>query len=289
VSGIWPDDVQCTVFLTFDIDGVSSWVRRKAEIWQRPSALSLAEYGPSVAVPRILDLLDQYRLPASFYIPGQVAETHEDMVREIHRRGHEVGAHGYLHEPPPSMERDEERRVFELSLDILSGLTGYKPRGFRSPSADLGPHTLDLLGEHGLLYDTSLMGHDMPYWAESPKGARLVEVPFHWELDDFVYWGYQPPAEVRHAMVGTDGVLATWKDAFDQLYKWGSALNLAFHPQIIGRPSRFAILERLINYMLERPRVRFARIDEAAEQWARDHADEPATLVGGEAPALAAG
>ena len=282
MSGIWPGDTQCTVFLTFDIDGVSSWVRRNPAIWNRPSALSLAEYGPSVAMPRILDLLDQYGIKSSFYIPGQVAETHPEMVKEVDRRGHEVAAHGYLHEAPPSLERAEELAILERSIGILSDLAGYAPKGFRAPAADLGPHTLDLLQDHGIFYDTSLMGHDMPYWVESPEGARLVEVPFHWELDDFVYWGYQPAAEVRHAMIGTDSVLATWIDAFDMLYKWGSAFNLGMHPQVIGRPSRFAVLERLINHMQSKPGVRFARIDEVAAEWAAGHGSEPAVRVGGE-------
>ena len=284
MSGIWPGDTQCTVFLTFDIDGVTSWVRRNAALWNRPSALSLAEYGPSVATPRILDLLDKYDLPATFFIPGQVAQTHPDMVRDIDSRGHEIGAHGWLHEPPPALTLEEETDILERSMAVLSDLAGYAPKGFRAPSADLGAHTLDLLQEHGLTYDTSLMGHDMPYWAESPSGSRLVEIPFHWELDDFVYWGYQPPAEVRHAMVPSDGVLATWRDAFDQLYEWGSAFNLAAHPQIIGRPSRFSVLERLIQHMLAKPNVRFARMDEAADEWAADNLDAPAQLVGGGPP-----
>ena len=285
MSGIWPGDTQCTVFLTFDIDGVSSWIRRSPAIWDRPSALSLAEYGPSVAVPRILDLLDQYRIPASFYIPGQVAETHPDMVKEIDRRGHEIAAHGYMHEAPPSLKRDEEVEILERSIKILSDLTGRAPTGFRSPAADLGPDTLDILQDHGITYDTSLMGHDEPYWVESPAGARLVEVPFHWELDDFVYWGYQPAADVRHAMIGTDGVLATWKDAFDMIYKWGSAMNLGMHPQVIGRPSRFAVLERLINHMQSKPGVRFSRIDTAAAEWGAANAGAPAVTIGAGAPA----
>ena len=80
-------------------------------------------------------------------------------------------------------------------------------------------------------------------------------------------------------------VLATWIDAFDMLYKWGSAMNLGMHPQIIGRPSRFAVLERLINHMQSKPGVRFSRIDHAAAEWAAANAGTPAVTIGAGAPA----
>ena len=81
MSGIWPGDTQCVVILGFDIDGVSSAINRDPASANLPSLVSMREYGPSVGTPRILDLLDRHDIPASFYIPGYVAETHEDLVR----------------------------------------------------------------------------------------------------------------------------------------------------------------------------------------------------------------
>ena len=134
MSGIWPDDIQCVALITFDVDGVSSWLRRNADFANYPSLLSMAEYGPSVATPRILDLLDAQGIPASFYVPGQVAETHTDLVREIAGRGHEVAHHGYLHEPPATMTPSEEEEVLIKGIGILGDLTGAAPVGYRSPS-----------------------------------------------------------------------------------------------------------------------------------------------------------
>ena len=97
MSGIWPGDTQCVAMLTFDVDGVSSWLRRDAKYGSLPSLMSMAEYGPSVAAPRILDLLDKHAIKASFYVPGYVAESHQDLVREIAARGHELGHHQHRH------------------------------------------------------------------------------------------------------------------------------------------------------------------------------------------------
>ena len=80
MSGIWPGDIQCVAMLTFDVDGVSSWLRRDPKYGSLPSLMSMAEYGPSVAAPRILDLLDRHAIKASFYVPGYVAESHQDLI-----------------------------------------------------------------------------------------------------------------------------------------------------------------------------------------------------------------
>ena len=124
MSGIWPGETQCVVLLGFDIDGVSSWLNRDPSFKDHPSLMSMAEYGPSVAMPRILDLLDTHGIKASFYVPGFVAETHVDMVEEIDRRGHEVAHHGYMHEPPATLSKEGEEEVLDRGISILERITG---------------------------------------------------------------------------------------------------------------------------------------------------------------------
>ena len=158
MAGIWPDETQCVAMLGFDVDGVSSWLNRDPNFKNHPSLMSMAEYGPSVATPRILNLLDAHDVPASFYIPGYVAETHPRLVKEIAARGHEVAHHGYMHEPPSTLTREQEDEVLRRGLDILTDLTGERPVGYRSPSWELSEHSLDLLTSHGFVYDSSLMG-----------------------------------------------------------------------------------------------------------------------------------
>ena len=145
--------------------------------------MSMAEYGPSVATPRILDLLDAHDIKGSFYIPGYIAETHPDLVHEIVRRGHEVSHHGYMHEPPASMDATEEEQVLVRGIEILEGLAGYRPPGYRSPSWELSEVSLDLLTSYGFSYDSSMMGDDAPYTLETSNGS-IVEIPVHWLLDD---------------------------------------------------------------------------------------------------------
>jgi peptidoglycan/xylan/chitin deacetylase (PgdA/CDA1 family) len=255
------------VMLTFDVDGVSPWVRRNPDFANLPSLMSMAEYGPSVATPRILDLLDAHSIKASFYIPGYVAETHVALVKEIVHRGHEVGHHGYLHESPASMSLQEERAILEKGIEILSGITGQAPLGYRAPSWELSDRSVELLASYGFHYDSSLMGDDAPYILNPDTPQRLVEIPIHWLLDDAPHFVYAPTANRLGPMRNPDEVYTSWAAEFEGLYRYGRAFTLTMHPQYIGRPGRLLMLERLIGYIRRFANVEFMRAGDVAEMW----------------------
>jgi peptidoglycan/xylan/chitin deacetylase (PgdA/CDA1 family) len=268
MSGIWPGDIQCAAMLTFDVDGVSSWIRRDAGFARLPSLMSMAEYGPAVATPRILDLLDRHAIPASFYIPGYVAETHPALVEDIAARGHEVAHHGYMHEAPASMSSEEEAEVLEKGSQILAAITGTAPAGYRSPSWELSEVSLDLLRSRGFIYDSSLMGDDAPYLLDPDGGQEgLVEVPISWLLDDAPNFVYAPSANRLGPMRGPDEVYSNWAAEFEGLYHYGRAFTLTMHPQYIGRPGRLRMLDRLIDHIRSFPNVEFMRVVDAARLW----------------------
>ena len=199
MAGIWPDDVQCVALITFDVDGITSWLNRNPDFANYPSLLSMAEYGPSVATPRILDLLDAQGVPSSFYVPGMVAETHPDLVREIAGRGHEVAHHGYIHEPPATLTPAREEEVLIKGIGILGDLTGAAPVGYRSPSWELSPVSLDLLAKHDFRYDSSLMGDDAPYFV-----ARAATRPAVWWNCPFTgCWTTRPTSPTRPPPTGS--------------------------------------------------------------------------------------
>ena len=163
MAGFWKDGVQCVVNIGFDVDGVSSWLGRDGDFANRPVATTMAEYGPKVGMPRILSLLDEYGIKGSFFVPGHTAENHPHIVPDLLARGHEIAHHGYIHERPAALDEGEERRALETGLEILERQSGTRVPGYRSPSWDISPRTLDLLVEYGFTYDSSLMDDDAPY------------------------------------------------------------------------------------------------------------------------------
>jgi peptidoglycan/xylan/chitin deacetylase (PgdA/CDA1 family) len=265
MSGLWPGEIRCVVLLTFDVDGPSAMIRRNPKVAEMPSARSMGEFGPEVAAPRILDLLREYRLPASFYVPGWIAERHRALVERIAAEGHEVAHHGYLHEAPATLSLDEEIDVLERGSRILQATTGRPVAGYRSPSWELSPHSVRLLAERGFEYDSSMMGNDVPYFIEAGE-KRLVEIPVHWSLDDAPYWAFNPAVDNRNLMASPAFVFDAWRSAFDELYERGRSFVLTCHPWVIGRAGRLAMLEQLIRHILSRPGVVFRRAEDLARE-----------------------
>lgn len=257
------DNHRLTVALTFDFDAESLWLYNPNSA--SPSAVSRGTYGVLEGIPRILRLLSKYDLPSTFFIPGYTADHHPDVVRSIAAAGHEIGHHGYLHEPPNFLPPEEERVVIERGLEALERVVGKRPKGFRSPSAELSNATLSLLTEYGFDYDSSQFGADHPYWVEdSGKRIKLVEIPIAIELTDSCHFMFLISPVTFPGLSSPSKVEEIWRGDFDGLYEENSdaCYVLTMHPQIIGRPHRIQMVERTIQYMLEHDGVWFAQMSD---------------------------
>ena len=189
------------VCLTFDFDAMSVWLGGYPVV--TPAMLSRGEYGARVAVPRILGLLEEYDVPATFFVPGHTAESFPHAMDGILSAGHEVAHHSYGHEDPSTQTPDEERRSLERALAVLERFLGHPPAGYRSPSWDYSDATLSLLLEHGFLYDSSLFAGDFhPYrprlgdqvGIEDPlqmgEEVDIWEFPVDFTLDDWAHFTF---------------------------------------------------------------------------------------------------
>ena len=249
----WKDGAKCAVCLTFDLDADISWrniLRRNRIDHDNPVVLSLGQYGPKAALPRILRLLEKHEVKAGFYVPGEVAERYPESVKVIYSFGHEIGHHGYSHRNPASLNLSEEREELEKGFTALESLIEERPQGYRAPAADMSENTYSLLTEHKLLYDSTMMGDDLPYIVEVGK-EKIVELPFKWILDDWVFFGfnYFPPLEYQSGIDSHRKVYEIWADEFEAIYEEGLYMMLVMHPQIMGVPSRAKMLENLITKM----------------------------------------
>jgi peptidoglycan/xylan/chitin deacetylase (PgdA/CDA1 family) len=243
---VWPDSARVAVALSFDSDHETPALRDGET---RPGRLSQGEYGSRVGAPRILRLLEQHAIPATFFMPAVSALLHEAEVRSYVEAGHEVGIHGWIHERNMTLEYTDERELAFRAADALERLTGSRPVGIRTPSWDFSDATLGVIRELGLLYDSSLMADDEPYEIlQEGEPTGLVEIPVEWIRDDAPYFvmdrylGIRPYTPPR-------GVLSIWKDEFDRAYADGGLFQLTMHPHIIGHRSRLVILEELIDYI----------------------------------------
>jgi len=254
-----PEGKKLAVNLGFDFDAFSVWM----ETFHQPSQayLSRGEYAGEVCVPRILELLDKYKLTAGFCIPGHTADSYPDVCKEIIAAGHEVMHHGYVHEDPTNLKIEEEEAILLKGFEALDRI-GVRPQGYRSPGFDLSANTLNLLEKHGIRYDSSLMGNDFyPYYprvcqANFDKGnvytdtSRVVEMPVTWYLDDFPHFEF---IGSRTGMKPQSQVFEIWKTYFDYgvSHTQSGMMAITMHPQVIGRPHHITMLEELIDHMLD--------------------------------------
>ena len=118
--------------LTFDVDAEAPILAEGGRYARNAGVMSHQAYGPLVGVPRILDLLREYSLPATFFVPGWTADRYPQTVETILAAGHEVGHHSYAHFSPVAQTEDEERADFERALATLRRL-GAERRGLPLP------------------------------------------------------------------------------------------------------------------------------------------------------------
>jgi peptidoglycan-N-acetylglucosamine deacetylase len=264
--------------LTFDHDNTALFLARGMDT---PTLMSRGEFG-TVAIPRILDLLRRYEVPATFFTPGHTIETYPADVEAVVNAGHEIGHHGWTHRVPSTLGRDGEKEELVRGNEAIERLTGQRARGYRSPSWDLSEHSVDLLLEHGFAYDSSMMGHDYDCYfvrrgdrftlesaGQPGEATALVEMPISWTLDDYPHFEYMRTSTgIQQGLMNTGQVLQNWVDDFvymTRIQDFG-ILTYTFHPHVIGRGHRMMMLDRLITTLREHGAV-FLTMEAALAEW----------------------
>lgn len=266
-----------TVSLTFDVDGMSSWIGTAKS--RNPSMLSRGEF-TIVGTTRVLDLLKRRDLQATFCVPGHTAYAFPGLIKRIRDEGHEIAHHGWVHENPADFDKDGETEILEKGLEALERVAGVRPIGYRSPAWDLSEDSLKILQDHGFLWDSSCMAGDfIPYYPRTGdewgpdqpyrfgEVLDLVELPITWALDDFAAFetvtgffpGFVPPRALE----------TMWQDDFDFAAENcpGGIFIPTMHPECIGRGSRITMLERLIQHMSETADTEFTTMGNYAAAW----------------------
>jgi polysaccharide deacetylase family protein (PEP-CTERM system associated) len=139
---------------------------------------------------RVLQLLDEFGVRATFFVLGYVAEHHPEVVHEIAVAGHEIATHGYSHTLIYQQTPEVFRAELERSMRILESLTGKPVLGHRAPFFSITRESLwavKIMSELGIRYDSSIIPvvnyrygiADGPRWPyEIPVGDQtLLEFP----------------------------------------------------------------------------------------------------------------
>ena len=246
----WPDGIRAAAFFSFDMDAEAAMLADHPEVADYLDVIAHQRYGPQVAVPRILRLLDRVGLRTTFFIPGWVAETWPDLARSVRDAGHEIGHHGYSPRIRPRRGRGHRDRLPGTRPGALDEVLGVRPTGYRAPSWDMNFRTPGLLARYGFRYDSGLMDSDHPYRLAAgpgPDAATLIELPCHWSLDDWNRYNYIPGLTGTGVIGRPSEVVAAWAEELDAIVAVGGIFSLTIHPFVSGRPARAEALESLIR------------------------------------------
>ncbi|MGQ0736240.1 MAG: polysaccharide deacetylase family protein [Acidobacteriota bacterium] len=258
----WPAGARVAVSLTFNVGNAANQLARGDTA---VVAMTGGEFGAAQGLPRVLDLLDRHDVPATFFVAGVADLVDPQMVPEIvKRKRHEIGLLGWSDENVAAIDNAvEESRLITRAIERLTASGGRKPIGARGPSGTVSRHTLGLLKQHGILYDSSLQARDEPYevlLAGQPSG--VVELPNNVYRNDmrFLTSGRTGPG----LLPSPELIFETFRDDFDVAYREGTLFVLTLHPHVVGMRSRIIYLDRLVEYMRSKPGVWFATSEQIA-------------------------
>lgn len=204
--------------------------------------------------PNLFALLQRHGVRATFFVEGWNGEHHPEAVADIVRRGHELGMHGWMHEPWAGLAPAQEADLARCATEALEHAAGVRPVGFRAPGGARSAHTESILAALGYVYDASLGDGMRPRLL--PSG--LVQVPFVWQgVDGFYYLRDQPvdPAEVRDQ----------WLRTLDRVAETGGLFLTICHAFITGvDAARLAALDAVMAAAVADRRVVICTVGEVA-------------------------
>ena len=222
---------------------------------------SAYEYGPRVAVWRVLDTFAKYGTKATFFATAEALRGNPRAAKAIVEGGHEICDHGLRWTEHYRYTSVQEKNAIKRSVELIEGITGMKPVGFyaREPSVN----TMRILEELGnFIYDSDAYNDDLPY---RHKGNGILILPYAPDANDFHFMA------PMHRFATSADFFAYLKDTFDVLRGEAASspkmMSVGLHCRIIGRPGRIVALRRFLEYIAGFDDVWVATREQIARHW----------------------
>lgn len=227
---------------------------------------SIFDYGARAGVWRLQRMLDEYKLPATFFGCARAFELNPEVAAYIREAGHDVCAHGLRWDKMSGLSREAERELIANAVRSIEATCGERPRGWycRAPRST---NTRELLAEEGgFIYDSDSFADDVPYMVRVLGRSRLV-VPYSFVTNDSKF----APGQ---SFSSSTSFLDDCKRAFDCLWREGALspkmMTVGLHGRIVGQPARASALREFIEHALAHEGVWFARRLDIAKWWLRE-------------------
>jgi putative urate catabolism protein len=235
------------------------------------------EYGSRVGVWRLLREFERRGWPLTVFGVSMALERCPEVTAAFVEGGHEIACHGWRWIHYQNIEEAIEREHLERGVSIIERLTGEKPAGWYTGRDS--PNTRRLVVEHGgFEYDSDYYGDDLPFWLQVKKSdgalAPHLVVPYTLDCNDMRFalpQGFSHGDEFFHYL----------RDAFDVMWAEGAErpamMSVGMHCRLLGRPGRFAALQRFLDHVAKHDRVWITRRMDIARHWRATHPFDAAT------------
>lgn len=203
-------------------------------------------YGIKAGAPRVVKLLKEFDIMASWTVAALSLENHPEIAEAIVELGHEPVSHGWRWVHQFRLNEEQEREFIRKAVTSIERTCGVRPHGWLSRYM-LTDNTRRLLIEEGFSYHMDDYSGDVPFWdKDTVPGQAMVIVPYQLDNNDMKMW--TDPAMTPEQW------LAYVKRNFDQVYREGvegnpKMMSLGLHLRIIGRPGRIWALEEFFKHV----------------------------------------
>jgi allantoinase len=225
-------------------------------------------YGIKAGAPRVVKLLKEYDILASWTVAALSLENHPEIAQAIVELDHEPVSHGYRWIHQFKFDESQEREFIRKAVTSIEKTTGTRPYGWLSRYM-LTDNTRRLLIEEGFSYHMDDYSGDVPFWdRETVPEKPMVIVPYQLDNNDMKMWtdpAMTPEQWVHYAIRN-----------FDQIYREGlegnpKMMSLGLHLRIIGRPGRIWALEQFFRHVRQHQDVWVTTRAQIAAHFAKVH------------------
>lgn len=256
------------VLITIDLDGDLPLLAADSSNVDRQKARSVGSYGLTEGAPRLLRMLKDLQISATWFVPGLVVSQRPDIIRTIDTVGHDLGTLGYSHADFDKLTLDEQVSEMHRGSTEIQKITGQSVSGFRVPEGEWKNGFLEAMSRRGFLWSSSLPSDDRPFLLGD---TGLVEIPWRYELEDLQYLAFNlepefPPGQSRIASHRT--VFENWAIEWEAAKHFGTFFVLRLNAEVIGTPGRIIRLREFLEKIAEDPASRLS----TCAQVANDHA-----------------
>lgn len=258
------------VNVAFDLDGPTGGAMLNGSLWDRPGYFVLGAHDAETCLPRVLDMLQDQDIRATFFIPTWVMLRWPDACARIVEEGHEAAAHGHRHEVFHHLTRAEQAAVLARSQEVFREVLGREAEGFRAPSGDVPVDFYELLRDHGYRFSSSMRSGDHPYL---DTATGIVEIPTKSLFDDYGYFAYHRSPNFPSGLdriAPYEQVFDYWFDEIEAAAEEGLTVSTIWHPKVVATPGRSIGLERLLQRLGSHDAVRFTTGRDICDEVAED-------------------